>query len=664
VAVPGWADAGALTHHLLVTIERTLLLRPLPKVMSAATGESSVLELSDLRGVACGGIAAKAHFITAGSGDLIATHEKGVAVVQCIACASLCGSLEAFLAHGAQPSRVTVPFVESTCCRVCHAEQPPNAMGLYLRRRHDAQVYNLLDAKTGTVTQAWESMQTGVKDMGWLTEELCGVVDGFKRSAFPDAASSSFEAVTKAAQVLASMPTFWEGANFAAHENGTRDRYYSSQMDLLGKARQRVTEHMAALTARLQSLPAVPVPAAGLPGVPIHSEAAGMNAELYRLSDDKGDIDTRLQALRTEELAIKKAYQVLLDHKCVTVDAVHALFDAEEDHVRALFTDLYRNMDDMTQIQETLSKPPQHASQAHPGNSDSMAGAFKSRGAHHELARYRIKLQLASERIMELQAAGFRRAAPMADEDGPRSKGQDKPAIPASAEEEFLLRQRPWPRATANATKTHCLQTALPVSAQGSGRLTHLFFFVSTFFREHLFLSSTVFLSSTFFFSSTFSVLFVLSKASTHDAENQTSSKTCCECHSLMQSIGRAPSGKPLRETQCSNQACPRSKLDNGRDIINAAINIKLVLDKFLAGRSRPAYLCRGPQSSFFCCLHFELVTCIVLLLLIAYPGMDVVFALVRLLSSGKKDAHTLPLAVFVTTGKDANKQTELKRFL
>lgn len=71
-------------------------------------------------------------------------------------------------------------------------------------------------------------------------------------------------------------------------------------------------------------------------------------------------------------------------------------------------------------------------------------------------------------------------------------------------------------------------------------------------------------------------------------------SKKCCECHSLMQSIGRAPSGKPLRETQCSNQACPRSKLDNGRDT-NAAINIKLVLDEFLAGRSRPAYLCRGP---------------------------------------------------------------------
>jgi hypothetical protein len=65
-----------------------------------------------------------------------------------------------------------------------------------------------------------------------------------------------------------------------------------------------------------------------------------------------------------------------------------------------------------------------------------------------------------------------------------------------------------------------------------------------------------------------------------------------------MQSTGRAPSGKPLRETQCSNQACPRSKLDNGRDI-NAAINIKLVLDEFLAGRSRPAYLCRGPGERF-----------------------------------------------------------------
>jgi hypothetical protein len=71
-------------------------------------------------------------------------------------------------------------------------------------------------------------------------------------------------------------------------------------------------------------------------------------------------------------------------------------------------------------------------------------------------------------------------------------------------------------------------------------------------------------------------------------------SKKCCECHSLMQSVGRAPSGKPLRETQCSNQACPRSKLENGRDV-NAAINIKLVLDEFLAGRPRPAYLCRAP---------------------------------------------------------------------
>jgi hypothetical protein len=67
-------------------------------------------------------------------------------------------------------------------------------------------------------------------------------------------------------------------------------------------------------------------------------------------------------------------------------------------------------------------------------------------------------------------------------------------------------------------------------------------------------------------------------------------SKRCCKCHSLMQSIGRVPSGKPLRETQCSNQACPRSELDNGRNI-----HIKLVLEQFLAGRPRPAYLCRGP---------------------------------------------------------------------
>jgi hypothetical protein len=73
--------------------------------------------------------------------------------------------------------------------------------------------------------------------------------------------------------------------------------------------------------------------------------------------------------------------------------------------------------------------------------------------------------------------------------------------------------------------------------------------------------------------------------------EFYTSKSVASECYSLMQSVGWSPSGKPLRETHCSNPACPRSKLENERDV-NAAINIKLVSRQ---GRPRPAFLCRAP---------------------------------------------------------------------
>jgi hypothetical protein len=56
---------------------------------------------------------------------------------------------------------------------------------------------------------------------------------------------------------------------------------------------------------------------------------------------------------------------------------------------------------------------------------------------------------------------------------------------------------------------------------------------------------------------------------------------------------------QPLGETRCSNQACPMSKLDNGRGIII----IKLGSKQFLAGRSRPDY---PPEAVFF--LHFSLL--------------------------------------------------------
>jgi hypothetical protein len=70
-------------------------------------------------------------------------------------------------------------------------------------------------------------------------------------------------------------------------------------------------------------------------------------------------------------------------------------------------------------------------------------------------------------------------------------------------------------------------------------------------------------------------------------------SKTCSKCHSLMRLAGIGPSGKPLRETICSNHECLLSKVPPGRDT-NATINIKFVLEEFLQGRPRPAHLRRG----------------------------------------------------------------------
>ncbi len=412
---------------------------------------------------------AKSKFLFESMDNLMSVDDADtVTVVQCVICAALCGSLEAFLSHFAQHLDVTVPFVESTCCRLCHTEQPPNTMGLHLWRNHDAVVYSPLHAKSTTVEEALEVMKTKVVEMRWVTEELRGVLAVFKTPSAPDAhpnpnkrsrsneaeekpvhkaavgsspfpspqqavkvpASSKFDAVMKAVQVLASTPELWEGDNFAAHTDGRRDEHYSSQIDALCKAQEQITESIAAARARLQSLVAAPhddddesAPATEPTTMSDEPEKDDIYAEIESLRDDKLEVDTRLKTLRKEELEIKKAYQVLVDNNCVTVDAVHALFDAEEEHVRATFTGLYDHMEDIRRIKKTLSKPPQDGIEVGACDGDSIAGAFKLREAQHKSARYRIKCEVAKSRIDVLQS--LRRGARTVAEAATRSEEDD-----------------------------------------------------------------------------------------------------------------------------------------------------------------------------------------------------------------------------------------------